>query len=140
MAAFFWDSQGVITIDYLEQVRTINDAYYAAELGRLRQVIARKRRGKLTRGVLLLQENAPAHTSQVAMTAATECGFEVIPHTPYSPDIAPSDFCLFPKLKSNLSGTQFGSKRRHRGSERVFGGPGKGRLFGRDKHARTEMD
>ena len=56
-----------------------------------------------------MQDIAPAHTSQVAMTAATECGFEVLPHPPYSPDMAPSDFCLFPKLKSNLRGTQFGS-------------------------------
>ena len=43
--------------------------------------------GKLTCGVLLLQDNAPAHTSQVAMTAATECGFEILPHPPYSPDM-----------------------------------------------------
>ena len=64
----------------------------------------------MTRIVLLLQENAPAHTSQVALTAATEYGFEVLHHPPYSPDMAPSDFYLFPKLKSNLRGTQFGSK------------------------------
>ena len=107
VASAFWDSQGVIMIDYLEQGRTINGAYYAAELRRLRQEIARKRRDKLTRGVLLLQENAPAQKSKVAMIAATECGFEVLPHPPYSPDMAPSDFYLFPKLKSNLRGTQF---------------------------------
>ena len=81
-----------------------NGAYYATELRRLRQEIARK-----TRGVLLLQVNVPAHTSQVAMTTTTECGFEVLPHPPYSPDMALSDFYMFPKLKSNLRGTQFGS-------------------------------
>ena len=59
-------------IDYLEQGRTINYAYYAGELRLLRQEIAKKRRGKLTHVVLLLQDNAPAHTSQVAMTTATE--------------------------------------------------------------------
>ena len=58
-------------------------------------------RGKLTRGVLLLQDNATAHTSQVAMTAATECGFEILPHPPYSSDMAPSDFYMFPKSKSH---------------------------------------
>ena len=79
MATVFWNSQWVIMINYLEQGRTINFAYYAAELRRLRQEIARKRRGKLTRGVLLKQDIAPAHTSRVAMTAATECGFEVLP-------------------------------------------------------------
>ena len=56
-----------------------------------------------------MHDNAPAHTSQVAMTAGTECGFEILPHPPYSPDMAPSDFYLFPKLKSHLRGTQFGS-------------------------------
>ena len=42
---YYGDSQGVIMIDYLEQGRTINGAYYAGELRRLRQEIARKRRG-----------------------------------------------------------------------------------------------
>ena len=96
-------------IDYLEKGRTINGAYYTGELRRLRQAIARKRRGKLTCSVLLLHDNVPAHTSQVAMTALTECGFEILPHPSYSPDMAPSDFCLFPKLKSHLCGTQYGS-------------------------------
>ena len=84
-------------IDYLEQGRTINGACNAGELRRLHQEIARKRRGKLTRGVLLLQDNAPAHTSHVAMTAATSCGFEILPHPPYNTDMAPSDFYMFPK-------------------------------------------
>ena len=43
------------------------------------------------------------------MTAATECGFEILPHLPYSPDMAPFDFYLFLKLKSHLRGTQYGS-------------------------------
>ena len=62
----------MIIIDYLEQGRMINSAYYAGDLRQLRQVIARKRRGELTCGVLILQDDAPAHTSQVVMTAATE--------------------------------------------------------------------
>ena len=80
IASIFWNSQGVIMIDYLEQGRMINNAYYSAKLRRLSQESARKRRGKLTRIVLLLQDNTPAHTSQVAMTAATECGFQILPH------------------------------------------------------------
>ena len=83
----------------------MNGAYYAGELRRLRQEITRKRREKLTCGVLLLQDNAPAHMSQVAMTAATICGFEKLPHPPYSPDMAPYD----PKLKSYVRGTQYRS-------------------------------
>ena len=77
MTSVFWDSQGVIMIDYFEQGRTINGAYYAAELRLLHQETENK---NLTRCVLLLQDIALAHTSQVAMTAATECVFEVLPH------------------------------------------------------------
>ena len=61
----FFDSYRVVMVDYLEEGRTIN-AYYAEELKQLRQEIVKKRRGKLTRGVLLLQDTAPA---QVAMAA-----------------------------------------------------------------------
>ena len=96
-------------IDYLQQGRTINGAYYASKLRQLCQEIARKRRRKLTRHVLPLQDNTSAHTSQVAMTALTECEFEILPHPTYSPDMAPSDFCLIPKLKFHLLGTQYGS-------------------------------
>ena len=64
---------------------------------------------KLTRGVLLLQEIAPAHKSQVARTAATERGFEILPLAPYSPEMAPSDFYLFSEMKSHLRGTQYGA-------------------------------
>jgi len=33
----------------------------------------------------------------------------VIPHPPYSPDLAPCDFFLFPKLKLKLKGRRFGT-------------------------------
>ena len=72
MASIFWDSQRVTMIDYFKQSRTINGAYYEGELRRPRQKIPKKRQGKLTCGVLFLQGHAPPHTSQVAMTAATE--------------------------------------------------------------------
>jgi len=31
----------------------------------------------------------------------------LLEHPPYSPDLAPSDFCLFPKLKLFLAGQRF---------------------------------
>ena len=47
--------------------------------------------------------------SQVAMSAATECGFEIYLQPPYNPDMAPPYFYLFLELKSHLCGTQYGS-------------------------------
>ena len=33
--------------------------------------------------------------------------WELLPFPPYSPDLAPSDFFLFPKLKEHLKGVRF---------------------------------
>jgi len=43
------------------------------------------------------------------MSAATECGYESLPHPPRLLDLAPSDFCLLPLLNEHLRGTQFSS-------------------------------
>jgi hypothetical protein len=43
------------------------------------------------------------------MAAATDCGFEILPHPPYSLNLTPTDFYLFPKLKTKLRGRCFGS-------------------------------
>ena len=57
--------------------------------------------------VLLLQDNAPIHTAQVSVAKAANCGFELQPHPSYSPDLTPSDFFLFAKLKFHLHGHHF---------------------------------
>ena len=85
----------------------MNGKYYANLLKQVRQSIKEKRRGKIRRGIMLHQDNAPVHTSRVAMDAVRECGYELLPHPPYSPDLAPSDFHLFPRLKKHLRGRRF---------------------------------
>ena len=55
--------------------------------------------GKLTKGVLFHLDNAPAHKSVVAMAVVHDYGFEVVDHPLYSPDLAPSDYFLFPNMK-----------------------------------------
>ena len=54
-----------------------------------------------------MQDNAPA--TPLAMAAVTKYIFEVLPHTLYSPDLALSDFYLFPNLKTNPQGRNIGS-------------------------------
>jgi len=58
--------------------------------------------------VLLLHDNATAHTASVATSVAAECGYELLPHTPYSQYLAPSDF-YFPLSKQHLRGRQYAS-------------------------------
>ena len=55
MAAVFWDAQGVIMLDFLAKKSTITGAYYANLLDQLRTAIREKRRGKLSKGILLQQ-------------------------------------------------------------------------------------
>jgi transposase len=59
--------------------------------------------------VLFHHDNAPVHSSAVAQQKITEWRFELLAHPPYSPDLGPSDFHLFPKLKKFLAGKRFRS-------------------------------
>ena len=107
MATVSWDAEGVIHIDYLPRGTTMNGAYYANLLVELRESIKQKRRGKLRRGVLLQQDNAPVHTSQVAMLSVRDGEVEVLPHPPYPADLAPSNYYLFSELKKELRGQRY---------------------------------
>lgn len=109
MATVFWDCQGILMIDIKERNTTVKGTYYATLIEQLRDAIKQKRRGKLSRGVRLLHDNAPVHTAAVAKAAVAKCGFEEIRHPPYSPDLAPSDYYLFSRLKADLRGRRFSS-------------------------------
>ena len=109
MASVFWDSEGILMIDYLEKGETLTSEYYSSLLVKLREEIRRKRRGKLAKGVLFHQDNAPIHKAARSMATIRENGFEIIEHPPYSPDLAPSDYFLFGNLKNYLRGTSYGS-------------------------------
>ena len=88
----FWDAKGVIMLDVLPKRSTITGVYYANLLDQLRTAIREKRRGKLSKGVLLQQDNARVHTCKVAMDAVERNGYELIPHPAYSPDLATSSY------------------------------------------------
>jgi hypothetical protein len=52
-------------------------------------------------------KNAPYHTSVLTQNFWAKDKMAVIPHPPYSLDLAPCDFFLFPKMKLKLKGCQF---------------------------------
>ena len=45
------------------------------------------------------QDNTPVHNSILVTDYLTQMGIKTVLHRPYSPELAPCDFCLFPKLK-----------------------------------------
>jgi len=57
---------------------------------------------------VLHHDNTPAHTALSILEFLAKKNIPVLPHPPYSPDLAPCDFYLFPKLKSKLKGYHFG--------------------------------
>lgn len=57
--------------------------------------------------VILHQDNAPAHRAHSTQVEIDLLGFELLPHPPYSPDLAPMDFAVFPFIKSLLRGQRF---------------------------------
>ena len=57
--------------------------------------------------VLFLHDNAPAPRTLATQKKLAYLGFQYLDHTPYSPDLAPSD--LFPGLKRQLKARHFSS-------------------------------
>jgi hypothetical protein len=52
---------------------------------------------KVTTRVLFLHDNAPAHRALATQKKLAYLGFQCLDHPPYSPDLAPSDYHLFPE-------------------------------------------
>lgn len=52
---------------------------------------------------------ARPHTANVTLDLLKKFGWEIIDHPPYSPDVAPSDYHMFPALKKHLGGKKFDS-------------------------------
>ena len=73
----------------------------------LLQALRKKRPNVLAEQIIFHQDNAPAHRAASTELELDVLGFERIIHPPYSPDLAPMDFCVFPTLKSELRGKRF---------------------------------
>jgi hypothetical protein len=64
---------------------------------------------KFTKGALFLHDNAPAHRALATQKKMAFLGFQCLDHPPYSLDLAPSDYHLFPGLKKQLKVRRFSS-------------------------------
>ena len=68
-----------------------------------------KRRGHKLKGVILHRDNARPHPTVQTVQTINNLGWKLLPHPPWSPDLAPSDFHLFGALKEFMRGTKFES-------------------------------
>ena len=74
-----------------------------------RQAIKSKRPGKLTRGVILIHDNARPHTTNTITALLQKFNWEVLGHPPYSPHLSPCDYAIFVPLKKAMRGKLFTS-------------------------------
>ena len=57
-----------------------------------------------------LHDNASSHKCEVVKSFLASEKEKVLNHPPYSPDLSPCDFFLFPRLKKMLSGNKYMSR------------------------------
>jgi histone-lysine N-methyltransferase SETMAR len=75
----------------------------------LKDILKEKHRGKFTKQVLFLHDNAPSQRALATQKKLAYLGFQCPEHPPYSPDLAPSDYHLYHGLKKQLKGRHFSS-------------------------------
>lgn len=110
LLSIWWDIKGPIYYELLPLNQTINAEKYICQLMCLKNTISRKRPNLEADGVILQHDNARPHTAKSTKEALSNLHWEVLPHPPYSPDIAPSDYYLFRSMASALRGTNFTNK------------------------------
>ena len=101
----FFDHKGMVHWEYVRG--TLSSAQFIIILSHLRHAISRKRGNKKLKKFTLHMDNASPHTSLLTRTFLIQSGTKVMVHPPYSPDLAPSDFWFFPRLKRPLRGKRF---------------------------------
>jgi len=110
LASIFWDQEGIPLIDYITKGQTINAEYYSSMLVQLKGILKEKcPRGKVTKEVLFMHDNVPANQALATQKKLAYLGFQRLDHPPYSTDLAPSDYHLFPGWKKQLKSRHFSS-------------------------------
>ena len=108
MLITLFDVHRIVHLEFLPQGQTINQHIYKNILRRLMCSVREKRRELWeTRSWLLHHDDAPAHDALGIWEFLAKNSIAVQEQPSYSPDLAPCDFFLFPKLKEVIKETRF---------------------------------
>ena len=108
--AIFFDSKGPVLQIPVPKGSSVTGKFYTESvLTQLADFYQKRRPRTSVRSIKLLHDNAPAHKSATVQEYLIESGLDVLDHPPYSPDLSPCDFWLFPKLQEMLAGHRFES-------------------------------
>ena len=99
----FFDSTSMICMHWVPTGQTVNKEFYVEVLREFSKRFYQKRPALFKSGLWHFhQDNAPVLNSILVTDYLIKMGIKIVPHPPYSPDLAPCDFCLFTKLKKKL--------------------------------------
>ena len=108
MLIIFFDIRGIVHKEFVPPRQTVNGNFYFEVLRRLRETVMWKWPAmRKNRDCLLHHDNAPAHTLLIVSEFLTKNSMTTVPHPAYSPDLAPCDCYVFPKIKLWLKGRHF---------------------------------
>jgi hypothetical protein len=107
MMIFAYDHRGIIMTDRVPYGTSVTAAYYSDWIQKLRREMYKNRPDLLGDGPLILHEIALPYLEKVVTDLLSKYEWELLPHAPYSPDMSPLDFDLFPKLKEPMRGHRF---------------------------------
>ncbi|KAF2355521.1 Transposase type 1 [Trinorchestia longiramus] len=111
MGTVWWSAKGVIHYSFLGANKTINAERYCNDLAVMHARLSEKGPAlENRRGPILLHDNARPHVARMTVQKLTELGYETLPHSPYSPDLSPTDYYLFKHLSAILDSKTFRSK------------------------------
>ena len=102
IACFFEKKTGNVAIVPLEQRRTVNSEWYTTIC--LPVVFQEIRKTNHRRRITFHPDNASSHTSAQTTAFLSTQNIDLISHPPYSSDLAPNDFFLFPYVKNKMRG------------------------------------
>ncbi len=115
MVTVFANEKGLILIEFKPPNETITADTYCQVLRNLKEHVRHKRPElwRMTeegyRHLFLHHDNAPSHTAIPTLALIGESNLDMLSHPPYSPDLAPCDYFIFPRLKNDLRGHRFHS-------------------------------
>ena len=102
MILFFFGSTGMIYMHWVLTGPTVNMEYYFEFLREFRKRLCRKRPTLFKSGQWHFHhDNTPVYNSIFVTNYLTKMGIKTVPLSPYSPDLAPFNFWLFPKLRGS---------------------------------------
>ena len=105
---FFFNHEGPVTVDILPKKSTMTGKYYSENV--LPKVVSKVNESRPLTGtsrIMILHDNVSAHKTGAVTQYLSENRISTLPHPAYSPDLAPYDFWLFPKLKELLAGNKY---------------------------------